>query len=53
MYEAIVKYAIQGPECVKQGINSMCAKFHIVPKIIKDVPFSWTASTMEPAGYQM
>ena len=39
MYEAIVKYVIQGPECVKQGINPICAKFHIFPKIIKWVPF--------------
>ena len=39
MYEAIVKYVIQGPECVKQEINPICAKFHIFPKIIKGVQF--------------
>ena len=40
MYEAIVKYVLQGPVCVKQGLNTICAKFHIFPKIIKGVPFS-------------
>ena len=39
MYEAIVKYIIQGMECVKQRINPVCAKFHFFSKIIKGVPF--------------
>ena len=39
MYEAIVKYDIQGLECGKQGSNQICAKLHIFPKIIKEVPF--------------
>ena len=34
MYKAIVKYVIQDTECVKQGINPMCAPFHIFSKII-------------------
>ena len=39
MYEATAKYVIQGPECVKQEINPICAKFNIFTKIIKRVPF--------------
>ena len=39
MYEAIVKYVKRGPECIKQGINPICTKFHIFPEIIKRVPF--------------
>ena len=39
MYEAIVKYVIHGLECIKQGINPICAQFHIFPKIIKGVLF--------------
>ena len=39
MHEAIVKYVIQGLECVKQGINPIGVKFHIFPKIIKGDPF--------------
>ena len=39
MYYAIVKYRIQGLECVKQGINQICAKCHIFPKITKWVLF--------------
>ena len=42
MYEAIVKYVIQGPECVKQEINPICAKFHIFPKIIKGICFKFS-----------
>ena len=34
-----MKYAMQGTECVKQGFNPICAKFHIFPNIIKGVPF--------------
>ena len=39
MYEAIVKYVIQCMEYDKQGINPICAKFHIFPNIIKGVHF--------------
>ena len=39
MYEAIVKDVIQGPECVKHGIIPIRVKSHIVPQIIKGVPF--------------
>ena len=39
MYEAIVKYVIQGLWCVKKRIRPICAKLHIFPKIIKGVPF--------------
>ena len=39
MYKAIGKYDIQGPECVKQWINPICATLHIFPKIIKGVLF--------------
>ena len=34
MYESIVKYAIQGTECIKQGMNLICAKFYFFPKSI-------------------
>ena len=34
-----MKYVIQGPECIKQGINPICAKFNIFPKIIKGISF--------------
>ena len=39
MHEAIVKYALKGMEWVKQGINTICAKFHVFTKIIKGVLF--------------
>ena len=39
MYEVIVKYVIQSPECVKQGTSPICAKFHIFPKMINGVLF--------------
>ena len=39
MYETIVKYVIQGLEFVEQGINPICYKFHIFPKMIKGIPF--------------
>ena len=39
MFEAIMKYVLQGLECVKQEINPICAKFHIFPYIIKGVQF--------------
>ena len=39
MYDANVKYVIQGPECEKQGIHPICAKFHIFAKIIKSSVF--------------
>ena len=39
MYESIEKYVIQGLECVKQGINPSCAKFHIFPQFIEGVHF--------------
>ena len=39
IYEAIMKYVIQGQECVKQGLNPICVKFPIFPKVITGVPF--------------
>ena len=39
VYEAIVKYVIQSPECIKQGLNPISIRFHIFPKIIKEVLF--------------
>ena len=36
MYEAIVKYIIQGPECVQQGFNPIYAKFHIMMTLPKE-----------------
>ena len=44
MIYAIVKYVVQGMECVTQGINPICAKFHIFPKIIKEFRFLKDAS---------
>ena len=46
MHEAIVKHIIQGPECIKQGINSIWAKFHIFPKMIKGVNFMKEATVI-------
>ena len=42
--EAIVKYDIQGPECVKQGINPICAKLHIYHKLLTGFHFLKGAS---------
>ena len=39
MYEAIVKYVVQGLECVKQGLNPVFVIFHIFLKMINGVPF--------------
>ena len=37
IYEAVVKYVIQGMACIKQEINPICAKFHIFSNIIKSL----------------
>ena len=39
IYEVIVKYVIQGPECVKQGINPICANVTSFLKLLKEFHF--------------
>ena len=39
MYEAIVRYVVQGLEWIEQRRNPICATFHIFFQIIKGIPF--------------